>query len=697
MSLFLIFYFIESFLLVYIWCLVFKKYKKNFWGKYILLSTVLFSIWIIVYLLAYTTTYDKDILLYISRLLFSITVPASYFMLLFFHYGNIKNIKNKNKKDIIFIILWLIIILFSIFSPYVIEDMVYDNKLWFYYEKFWKYYFLYMYAYFLILPIFFISAFIKRKLLRNIEKIRFKYMYIWFFLYVFFTIIFLVILPLFDIWILQKEQILFFVPFIILTWYSITRYHFIDIKIWTWKILIFLLSVFLSLFFVNILRVYYINLWLSFIYFWWISKDFWAIDLIVWIFIFMFIYKFLNKSFLWNTSKGIFYKQLSNLKKKIAYITNLEDLNIFLINNFKKLFKIGDVKIIMVDEKNNNFEIFKYFKKNVLNDFFINDIVFIEENKYKFNLEKINFEINEDIFLVLPLFDNNQKFLWVFTLWKKMFHDYYFTEDIISLKDFTNYLEWHLKYIDICKEIFNLSINLDKKVDEKTIEYNNLINRQKEFINIISHEIKGPIASTLFHWESLLLDIKKWNLEKNILVKEIWLLNKELIKAWDLSNNLFNVQSYNFKWIKLYKESVKLWSFLDLSVKMISKNKINTKFIFNIDNKIWYLEIDKIQFSQVIDNLLTNAIKFSDKNNWIVSINCFIMNWKIVIEIEDNWKWFENIDISKIFDKYYTWKIIWVWIWMWLYLCKTIVELHNWTIEALISKKYWWAKFRIIL
>jgi hypothetical protein len=32
------------------------------------------------------------------------------------------------------------------------------------------------------------------------------------------------------------------------------------------------------------------------------------------------------------------------------------------------------------------------------------------------------------------------------------------------------------------KKLQNISINLDKKVDEKTIEFNNLLNKQKEFI-----------------------------------------------------------------------------------------------------------------------------------------------------------------------------------------------------------------------
>ena len=49
----------------------------------------------------------------------------------------------------------------------------------------------------------------------------------------------------------------------------------------------------------------------------------------------------------------------------------------------------------------------------------------------------------------------------------------------------------------------NLSINLDKKVDEKTIEYNNLLSKQKEFIAYVGHEIRNPITNSIFLCDGL--------------------------------------------------------------------------------------------------------------------------------------------------------------------------------------------------
>ena len=72
--------------------------------------------------------------------------------------------------------------------------------------------------------------------------------------------------------------------------------------------------------------------------------------------------------------------------------------------------------------------------------------------------------------------------------------DFYTIQEIRLLRAFVAFLESHIKYLQSYQKLQNLSQVLDKKVDEKTIEYNDLINKQKEFISTISHEIKSPIA-----------------------------------------------------------------------------------------------------------------------------------------------------------------------------------------------------------
>jgi len=64
------------------------------------------------------------------------------------------------------------------------------------------------------------------------------------------------------------------------------------------------------------------------------------------------------------------------------------------------------------------------------------------------------------------------------------------------------------------KDIHELNVNLDKKVDEKTMEYNNLISKQKEFISVVSHEMRSPITTAIFQTDCLIDDVDAGKLEK---------------------------------------------------------------------------------------------------------------------------------------------------------------------------------------
>gem|GEM_PF-4577556 len=55
----------------------------------------------------------------------------------------------------------------------------------------------------------------KRRTLQGIYKIRYNYIAFGYFVTMLFQIIFLSILPAMDIWVMQREQIMFFIPFLL--------------------------------------------------------------------------------------------------------------------------------------------------------------------------------------------------------------------------------------------------------------------------------------------------------------------------------------------------------------------------------------------------------------------------------------------------------------------------------------------------
>lgn len=60
------------------------------------------------------------------------------------------------------------------------------------------------------------------------------------------------------------------------------------------------------------------------------------------------------------------------------------------------------------------------------------------------------------------------------------------------------------------------------------------------------------------------------------------------------------------------------------------------QFITRIDRSMGFIELDRIQFQQVIDNILQNAVKFACPKNPIIEVSASIQNEALIIIIEDN-------------------------------------------------------------
>ncbi len=131
------------------------------------------------------------------------------------------------------------------------------------------------------------------------------------------------------------------------------------------------------------------------------------------------------------------------------------------------------------------------------------------------------------------------------------------------------------------QKIEDLSINLDKKVDEKTIEFNDLINKQKEFIGMISHEIKTPIASTILQADSIVDDIQNNQISPREINRELKILQEQLLNIGDLMNKLFSVEYYDTRSITLFREQIDMKDFLLQEIKIYKK--IYPDILFEID------------------------------------------------------------------------------------------------------------------
>ncbi|MDP2091017.1 MAG: HAMP domain-containing sensor histidine kinase [Candidatus Gracilibacteria bacterium] len=151
------------------------------------------------------------------------------------------------------------------------------------------------------------------------------------------------------------------------------------------------------------------------------------------------------------------------------------------------------------------------------------------------------------------------------------------------------------------------------------------------------------------------------------------------------------------KVLRMRVEKVKLKNLIIGEYDILQRLYTNIDFQIHVSDTIGFIEIDKIQFIQVISNLLNNSVKFLNNDNPIIKITANSFGDMVQIIIEDNGPGFNHGDEYIIFEKYSTGKGKSVGIGMGLYLCKKIVELHSGSIVAEKSRELGGAKFKITI
>ncbi|HKU33413.1 MAG TPA: HAMP domain-containing sensor histidine kinase [Candidatus Nitrosotalea sp.] len=196
---------------------------------------------------------------------------------------------------------------------------------------------------------------------------------------------------------------------------------------------------------------------------------------------------------------------------------------------------------------------------------------------------------------------------------------------------------------------------------------------QTEFINIAAHELRTPIMPILLNVELLEEELGKDNPQIKIITRNAKRLHR-------LTENILSVTRLESKSLVLKKEVFDLNELVSNIIKDESRqieNK-NIEIIYQPHNKETLINADRDRLSQVISNLLHNAIKFSDAGEIVISSRH--VDDGIKISVKDHGKGIDPQIIPILFSKFVTKSEKGTG--LGLYICKGIVEAHAGTIEA---------------
>ena len=170
------------------------------------------------------------------------------------------------------------------------------------------------------------------------------------------------------------------------------------------------------------------------------------------------------------------------------------------------------------------------------------------------------------------------------------------------------------------------------------------------FLSNISHELRTPLASII----SSIDEIKSYNLPQEI--------KDNLNDIIDSSNSLLdivgNVIEINKIENKVYDLKKKNYDIRDAVEKLIKLNtkkysKENVVFKYSVsDNTPSNLFGDKTKIKEIINNILDNSFKYTNKGSISLTINSVLDNdiCNLIIEIKDTGIGIKSEDLNKIFN-----------------------------------------------
>jgi signal transduction histidine kinase len=188
----------------------------------------------------------------------------------------------------------------------------------------------------------------------------------------------------------------------------------------------------------------------------------------------------------------------------------------------------------------------------------------------------------------------------------------------------------------------DLNRNLESKVNEKTKELSNLLEAQKQFLKNSVHEINTPLAIIRTNIDLLKMKIPDNNYITNIESgsKTIQYIYDDLSYLIKKDRVIYEKNYINFTQI--------LNSRTNFFEEIVKSNSLY--FIKNIEDDV-YLKFNETELQRIIDNNLSNAVKYSLAKSPIFIKLIYLSDDEIEFSVTTNSKAIENID--KIFDDFY--------------------------------------------
>lgn len=308
------------------------------------------------------------------------------------------------------------------------------------------------------------------------------------------------------------------------------------------------------------------------------------------------------------------WEELINLKKKYQEIADMSADGIISIDPLGKITYVNEAFMKMTNQKEEQL-IDTLFREHLIEDYiYVTQQMLIKARKSKNRLEPVEME----------LIDDNNNIYPVEVSIAPLYEEKEFKGFVCTIQDISD------------------RINFEKEATKSE-------RLKTEFMNIAAHELKSPVTPIKGYLELILSDkeandkIKKW--------AKISLRNSERLLI--LVNDILDVSRLDNDTMKFEMRKINGKELIDEIIEdfkpAIEEKKLTLKV--NVPTSLPNILGDFHRLSQVLKNLFTNAIKFTDQGS--ITISAKQKDKKLIITVQDTGIGMNEFEAKKIFNKFY--------------------------------------------
>jgi two-component system, OmpR family, sensor histidine kinase VicK len=266
------------------------------------------------------------------------------------------------------------------------------------------------------------------------------------------------------------------------------------------------------------------------------------------------------------------------------------------------------------------------------------------------------------------------------------------SEEMIELGTYSNNIPTALSYATIFETLWK-ELELNAQISNLLEKLKSQQSLKTDFLSIAAHELRDPIQPVLGLAE-VLQSRRGINMQEQEELLAIIIRNAKRLKA--LTENILDLtRTESQSSLTVHKELVNIQEVIrdevsDVKCQLAKEHNVT----INLEGKVIgtgstvdeiLVEADRLRLMQVVSNLLTNAIKFTEHGTVSIRIERRIDNSgsnHAVVSIKDNGQGIDPSIMSRLFEKFATKCDKSTGLGLGLFISKNIIESHGGKIWA---------------